>query len=343
MIQNSTPIQVWENPLPTDVGNSVEEFLSKLGGPTLLYLPGRDHSRIRAVSTLLHGNEPSGVRAIHHWIRSGEKPVVDLLCFVGSVKAALAAPKFTHRALPWQKDLNRCFLPPFHGTEGQIAEFLIEKLLEAKPEALIDIHNTSGRGPAYGLSLEEDNTHKALVSLFSDTLVITHLRLGTLMELAENHFPSVTIECGGAKDPDSHAVALKGLERYATTESVLTLDGIWMGEVLNNPARLELCDGAKVAYARNPVPDVALTLPEEVEEYNFGILNPREVLGWLGPLGLKMLCVYDAEGKNVLPEYFTERNGCLFATRPLKLFMVTTNPEIAESDCLCYVVAADEK
>ncbi|MBF0286676.1 MAG: succinylglutamate desuccinylase/aspartoacylase family protein [SAR324 cluster bacterium] len=341
MIQNSTPVRIWENPLPTDVGNSIEDFLSRLGGPTLLYLRGEDHSRIRAVSTLLHGNEPSGVRAVRHWIRSGQKPAVDLLCFVGSVNAALAAPKFTHRALPCHQDLNRCFLPPFHGEEGQIAESLMQQLLNAKPEALIDIHNTSGRGPAYGLSLHEDDTHKALVSLFADTLVITHLRLGTLMEMADNHFPTITIECGGARDPDSHAIALKGLERYATAESVLSLDGVWMGDVLNNPARLELRDGAKVAYARSPEPDVELTLPEEVEEYNFGILNPREMFGWLGPLGLKMLAVYDAEGKDVLHDYFTEHNGCLFAARPLKLFMVTTNPEIAESDCLCYVVAAD--
>ncbi|MDR4484856.1 MAG: hypothetical protein R3B95_16890 [Nitrospirales bacterium] len=91
------------------------DFLMKLGEPTFLWLPGLDSTRTRAVCTLLHGNEPSGVRALHRWICEGRQPQVNVLCFIGSIGAALTRPMFSHRCIPEGKDLNRCFRSPFEG------------------------------------------------------------------------------------------------------------------------------------------------------------------------------------------------------------------------------------
>ena len=41
------------NPLPTQIGNNVQEFLHELGGPACLFLDGED--RIAAVSLDLFG------------------------------------------------------------------------------------------------------------------------------------------------------------------------------------------------------------------------------------------------------------------------------------------------
>ena len=90
----------WVDPKTRDVGTTVEEFLTRLGGPTWIVLSGRDPLRTRAVTTLLHGNEPSGVRAIFQWLRSGTRPRVNLACFIGAVEAALAQPGFAYRHLP---------------------------------------------------------------------------------------------------------------------------------------------------------------------------------------------------------------------------------------------------
>ena len=48
-----------------DVPSDEANLLAWLGGPALLRIAGRDRSRSRAVSALLHGNEPSGLRAVH--------------------------------------------------------------------------------------------------------------------------------------------------------------------------------------------------------------------------------------------------------------------------------------
>jgi hypothetical protein len=67
---------------------------------TCLLFTGGDESRTRALVTLLHGNEPSGVRALRRWLLSQQQPAVNLLCIVASVHAALELPEFSHRMLP---------------------------------------------------------------------------------------------------------------------------------------------------------------------------------------------------------------------------------------------------
>ena len=175
---HSKRIRTWEAPSPQEIGETVEEFLQILRGPTWLRVPGHDQSRTRAVSTLLHGNEPSGVRALFNYIRSGEQPAVDLVCFVGAVEAALASPGFAHRHLSGHQDLNRCFREPFDRAEGHIALEVLQRFREAKPDALIDLHNTSGRSPAYGVTTQLGVVQKTIPSLFSPHLIYTDLRLG---------------------------------------------------------------------------------------------------------------------------------------------------------------------
>ena len=69
------------DPLATDLGNNIEEYLRSLGGPACIHLEGRDKSRTRALVTLLHGNEPSGAmpESVQNWLselRSSSAPVV---------------------------------------------------------------------------------------------------------------------------------------------------------------------------------------------------------------------------------------------------------------------------
>lgn len=89
---------------PEDVPGDVEEFLSSLERPTVFRIRGRDRTRTRAISGLLHGNEPSGLRAIHALLRDETRPAVDLVCVVGAVEAARAPPTLSKRMLPGRRD-----------------------------------------------------------------------------------------------------------------------------------------------------------------------------------------------------------------------------------------------
>lgn len=315
-------------------------FLRALEGPTVFHFSGEDRSRTRVVTTLLHGNEPSGSHAARRWIKSGLKPATDLLIVIASIEAALTAPTFSHRMLPGHRDLNRCFRPPFDDREGRLARAIIDLIEKYEPEAVIDMHNTSGSGPAFGVCPHWDPRHEALVSLFAPRMVISELALGALMELTDCQTPTVTVEVGGRQDEAAHTVAWEGLQRFALRDP-LPATAAETGqtiEVFEGSIRLELQQDVRLAYASHPRPDADVTLRPDIERFNFGRIEADTELGWCGSDPGAVFSAIDAKGEDRLGALLRIEAGRLLTAQPLRLFMVTTHPEIARSDCLLYAV-----
>lgn len=330
-------LRIWDNPRTEEVGNTVEEFLNLLQGPTWLNIPGEDPSRSRAIVTLLHGNEPSGVRAIQQWLQLGTQPKVNIACFIGAIDAALAPPGFAFRTLPGRKDLNRCFREPYDSGEGQVAKEVLQRLAHLKPEALIDLHNTSGRSPCYTITTKIGDKQKALTAIFSNQLVVTDLRLGSLMEATEMDIPTIAVECGGNHDPQSDRIAFEGLTRFIHADSLFP-----PGErhpkvsVFEHPLRVELREGTTVAYGTAPVKEADCTFRPNADALNFNMLHPGEQIGWVGPNQLRLFLARDAKGNDRAQELFTVDNGELRMAQTGRILMMTTDPLMATSDCLFY-------
>jgi hypothetical protein len=330
------------NPPVEKIGRTVEEFLQLLGGPACILVDGEDDTRSRALVTLLHGNEPSGVMGLFRWLQQGRRPAVNAVCIVASVTAALEPPLFSHRMLPRARDLNRCFRPPFDDAQGALAEELLEILKLHHPEAVIDMHNTSGSGPAFGVCTHMDPEHDALVSLFTQRLIISDLNLGALMETSESHCPTVTVEVGGRMDDEAHALAFEGIGRYFMAPEVLAQgETDWGLELLRDPIRLELNEGVTLTYAEQPIDGYDITLKSDIEHHNFGTVDPRVQLGWAGSDTRLLFSALDAGGRCAVSKLVRVEDGKLYPAQPLKLFMITNNAAIAHSDCLFYAVADD--
>ncbi|KZY36853.1 MULTISPECIES: succinylglutamate desuccinylase/aspartoacylase family protein [unclassified Oleiphilus] len=328
------------DPDPSSIGEDIYQFLDYLGGPSEILLSGDDTTRTRAFVTLLHGNEPSGLIALFKWLKSGLKPAVNVVCIVASVSAASLEPSFSHRVFARQRDLNRCFKEPFDDEPGYLAAEILETLKRYKPESLIDMHNTSGSGPSFAVAIYEDPQHDALTELFTKRLIVTHLRLGALMEVTEYLCPTVTIECGGRLDESAHQIAWEGLNRYFRLESVLAgQESQESLEVLTNPVRLELKDDCRLRYGEKLSEESDLCLLPSIEQLNSGITVKDTQLGWVATDDLK--AVFSSKNSReecVVNELVYIKDGGLFAKRDLKLFMITNNPEIAKMDCLFYAV-----
>ena len=330
------------NPLATELGNNVEEFLRWLGGPSCLLLEGEDNRRTRALVTLLHGNEPSGVLALFDYLKTGRRPAVNIVCVVASIGAALEPPVFSHRMLPRARDLNRCFRPPFEDAQGVLAEEILEILNMHRPEAVVDMHNTSGSGPSFGVCTHMDSQHDALVSLFTQRLIISNLGLGALMETSEKSRPTVTVEVGGRQDEDAHALAYEGLCRYFEADTVLDpAETDWGLELLCDPIRLELNANVTLTYAEAPCDNYDITLKPDIEHHNFGGVTPDTLLGWARAPERQLFSAQDAGGRCAVTRLVRILNGEIYPAQPLKLFMITNNAAIAHSDCLFYAVADD--
>ena len=316
------------------------EFLESLTGPTAWRLPGRDRSRCRVVSTLLHGNEPSGFLALHRWLREGREPAVDALCLLGNVEAASLHPRFTHRSVPDRRDLNRCFLGPFDDPEGAIARGLLDLVNQAHPEALIDVHNNTGRNPAYGVGLEPTSEALRLTAFFGTHFVVSHIQLGALLE-AVPRCPAVTVEVGKSGDDAADLRAYDGIDAFLSTPELFDGKGEQASvQVLRMPMRACIEPGRRLVMAQRRDPSADLTMPDDLDRHNFETVPVGARVGWLSK-GRSALQLLDERGEDRADEYF-ERNGDeLVARRSIMPIMISVDASIAASDCVFYVVHED--
>lgn len=331
-------------PRGADVPATAEALLALLGGPTMLVVEGRDPSRTRGIVTLLHGNEPSGVRAVTELLRSDVIPATRVVILLASVEAALAPRTFSHRTLPGRRDLNRCFREPFDGADGAVAHEALRLLREAGCEALVDLHNNTGRNPAYGVATGVDAARLGLVALFAQQYVTTNLSLGSLIEATEDDFPTVTIECGRAGDPEADAAALAGLRRYVKLPEIETRrapDGHI--SVLCDPVRVCVRPGVRLAFGAVPMPGADLTLVSDIDRHNFQPVMPGAPVGWLGTHGRWPIEARGASGDDVSQDLFVARDGRLETRRGIVPIMMTTDAAVAVADCLFYVVQPREE
>ena len=333
----TAPVAVIEAPAGPSLPEDPAVFLDGLAGPTIFWRAGRRRDVTRVVAGLLHGNEPSGLRAIHAYLRSGEQPAVDSYLFVGAVAAARAAPRHSCRRLPGGADLNRCFAPPHSGAEGAVAQAVLQVLTATRPEAVIDLHNNTGHNPAYGVVTALDGPRLELTALFAPRVVCSPLRLGTFTEAWEGMAPAVTIECGQAGTAIADETATAGLRRFLSAPELPATPpaGSPAIEVFGSPVQVKLRPGLGLAFAPTPSPDVAVTLDPQLDRHNFRTLPAGTPLGWVAsevwPLEAR-----DERGRECSAEYFAVDRGQLWAVRPFVPIMMTTNAQVAVDDCLFY-------
>lgn len=312
-----------------------ERFLDAIERPTVFRVPGRDRSRCRVVAGLLHGNEPSGLRAIHRYLSSGETPAVDAWMFVGSVDSARAAPRYSHRMLPGRRDLNRCFRPPYRDLDGKIAEGVLELLRGVHPELVVDMHNNTGRNPAYAVGGALD-ARLDLAALYCDRFVCSNLNLGTFTEAFQDLAPAVTIECGRAGDAQADATAYAGLVRLMRMNELVPAFGREHMIVLVEPVRVCLRPGHTLAFGERPDPRAAVTLDLEIDRHNFETLVGGTRLGWVAAGDAWPFDARDERGAEVSSAWLEVVDGELRSRRSFVPFMLTTHVEIARADCLFY-------
>ncbi len=332
-------LELREAPHPPELPDDVVSFLESLDGPTAWRVPGRDRSRCRIVTTLLHGNEPSGLIAVHDWLRSGREPAVDAICVLGNVEAAQVHPVFTQRSVPGRSDLNRCFLGPWDDIEGDIARQLLDLIAQTSPEAVIDVHNNTGHNPPYAIGTHPTREALELSSLFSRDFIWSHLELGALIE-GVTACPAVTIEVGKSHEAAADRVATEGIARFFEVEAVFdvasraALDRI---RILTMPMRARLVPGRKLVMGQRPADGADLTMPDDLDRHNFEDVPPGSRIGWVNGQGCPLELI-DEYGANLADDYFERRGDELVARRSFMPIMITVDAEVAASDCLFYVV-----
>lgn len=324
---------------PEQVAAGLHEWLFSLPSSVAIWVPGTDRRRTRAVTALLHGNEPSGLAAAHRFLRSGQVPLTNLLIVVAAVEAAKLAPVFSHRFLPGRRDLNRCFLAPDADAEGRLAAAILRVLRRHSPEAVIDLHNNSGHNPAYGVGTRLDAERLGLTSLFAPRFVLSKLRLGTLADALQDELPMVTVECGRRLDPAADARGYAGLCRYVEAETLPRVTpGSAQMDVLHRAVRVRVQPGLRIGFGDHRESGTDVTCALDIDRHNFQTLPAGSHVAWISSYVERPFVATDEDGREVSEQLFVREGQAIQTARPLIPIMMTTDPTIALADCLFYAV-----
>lgn len=337
---NYSEITYLKNPEPLTLKADYQQFLLSLTGVTIIDISGVNSNKCRVITTLLHGNEPSGLIAIHHWLTNEydlPKPCTNMRFIICSVEAASLAPMFTHRYLPEGIDINRCFGQVDKQSYYLRAQLIEKAIREVSPEVVVDLHNTSGSGPAFGVSTQIDTLGLSLAGLFCDTVILSGITLGALMEQNFN-CPVLTVECGGAFDEQAHQVAYQGIYSLAKNSNLMNCRQDVPVEIVYSPMRLTLNNNVDLSFAQHDEGNQGVTLIENIEQYNFGSIHKGQIFAWLDNQGLANLTLRNDAGDDVLSDYFYLADNKLICAKHFRIFMATTNVHIAKTDCLFYIV-----
>ncbi|MBA6390666.1 succinylglutamate desuccinylase/aspartoacylase family protein [Colwellia sp. BRX10-3] len=327
-----------------------QQFLLSLIGLTVIDISGENNSEWRVISTLLHGDEPSGLIAIHRWLTTDNtlpRPKTNIRIIISSVEAATYQHLFHHRYLPKGVDLNRCFNEKIirnsdsknKNIAGYIerAKLIVNAISEVNPKAIIDLHNTSGNGPAFAVSTLINPNVLSLTSYFCDTLILSNIRIGAMMEL---NFccPVVTIECGGSHDDQAHEVAYKGIQKFTQYDGHYALPQNKAVKIFYKPLRVVIKAERKLSFSEHDEGYSGVTLRKNIEQFNFGGCCDGLLLGWIDDNGLENLEMFNDQGVNVIEKYFKIDDNKLVCATNFKMFMASNKSDISRSDCLFYVV-----
>jgi succinylglutamate desuccinylase len=312
-----------------------DRLIEILPGPTLFDLPGRDPHPL-FVSTLLHGNEDSGVSAAQTILRRHAARGLNrsLLLFIGNIAAAAQH----RRTLPGQSDHNRIWpgtLTP-NDPLARMARWVYDYAAERKPFASVDIHNNTGFNPHYGCVTRLEPEFIALAQLFSRIVVHFQRPLGTQTAAFSHLCPAITVECGksGAGSATEHAVEL--------LEACLSVSRLpdhppapHDVDLLRTYAIVKPPNGASFSFDGSAADFV---FRADIDHLNFSELAAGASFGAVQASGAR-LQVLPGDGDDAPPDdYFDYSGGEIRLARSAIPAMLTVDPRAVEEDCLCYLM-----
>ena len=312
-----------------------DRLIQLLPGPTLFDLPGKD-PRPLFISTLLHGNEDSGLNAIQTVLKQQLPRGLrrSLLLFIGNVRAAAQQ----RRTLPDQLDYNRIW----PGTKIMnhplvaMARWIFDYAACRRPIASIDIHNNTGFNPPYGCVPKLEPHFIALARMFSSYIVHFERPFGTHTAAFSTLCPAVTVECGkaGKESATQQAVGLieACLDLQAFDNEIKAPDQI---DLLRTFAIVKPPRGASISFDGQRADFI---FRKDIDRLNFKEIQAGEVFGFVEN-DFHKLEILPGDGLDSPPgDYFDYVNGKILLNKAAIPAMLTCDPQAVKLDCLCYLM-----
>lgn len=303
--------------------------------PTLFNLPGRDPQPL-FVSTLLHGNETSGLAAVQEVLRRHAARGLprSLILFIGNVEAAAE----NVRTLPGQRDFNRVWPGTAFPDDplAHMARWICDYVKKHEAFAAVDIHNNTGFNPHYSCISKLEPKYVALAQLFSRVVVLFQRPRGTSAAAFAELCPAITVECGKSELDAGAAHAIELLEACLSIAQLpdhapapQDVELLRTCAIVKPPAGASFSfDGTAADFRFRP----------DIDHLNFSELGAGASFGALGDEDAR-LEVLPGDGGDAQPvNYFDYAGGEIRLARPAIPAMLTVDPRAVQQDCLCYLM-----
>lgn len=324
----------------------VTELHSLLGGPSLIHLPGPGAPLF--VSTLLHGNETTGIDALQNLLREyADKPLPRaLLIFIGNTAAAAQG----RRLLTGQPDFNRIWpdaqgqpAPGIDTDAAALAQAVMRTVLADKPCVALDLHNTSGRNPPHACINVMRGDCIELAGHFAQRVLYFTRPKGVLSMALAPYCTAVTVE-SGAVDRPQHSELTQHYLKYVLEHGAPDTEGGGTQAppqtdvaLYRSVARVEVADGQPFGMGAD---GPGLRFVDGIDGYNWREIPAGTLLASLkNTPAASLVGVLQArspEGEDRVDEYLCLQAGRITTRRPLTPAMLSTDIDIIQQDCLCY-------
>lgn len=306
------------------------ELYEILDGPTLIHLSGAKPEPI-FISTLLHGNETTGLQSLRRVLESYENTPLprSISIFIGNVEAA----RYAERHLPNQPDYNRVWSSG-EGEEHAMTKQVLSLMTKRNVFACIDIHNNTGRNPHYSIVAKQEDAHLTLAKRFGHKVVYATYPDTSCAAAFSKLCPAITIEAGVVGD----ASGADHVTRFLN-------DCIASDDWQNNPNQtFDLYHTVAVVKIKETCSigllgeGTDVELFPDVDRFNFNMLDPGTQIGVTRNADSACLLLEGVDSSSVLADYLTAAHGELRTARPIMPAMLTTDCEIIKMDCVCYLM-----
>ncbi len=305
-----------------------EELSKKYQDISLIHLEKGSSARTFVVSVLIHGNEKSSFKILQGFLAYLQSSGLDysLLILLGN----LSGTKDSMRHLKCQPDFNRIWIDPPAKYRDRVLHAL-QYIRGLNPYCLIDLHNNTGSNPPYACISTLDKKSIGLASLFSGSVVYFPKKLGLLIDETAGDFPSVVFECGVSMDPKPIDLAIRFLKQV--------IHQPWSYEELHRlgeSVKPQKTVGRFLIIGASSKETIGFELASNIESKNFkGFLSGDEFAK--GPKVSSIRYVADS-GEDLTSEIFICEGESLRFKKNVYPCMLTTNLDVALSDCIGYLL-----
>ncbi len=325
-------------------GNA-ESFLQHLDGPTAFVLDG-GLEKTRLVSCLVHGNEPSGLKAVARAFKGNPySHHANMIYFVGNVRAAKAGLQpFSHRLLDNMglsgpaRDMNRIWAGHVPGGAQALVDSLLGVVHQFSMEACLDLHNTSGANPHFAVTLPDCIGSELIAGQLAPRVMKLSLESG-LIGAMNMYCPSLVLECGKMGMKSADQIALRSLTHFLNDSLSLESRDITRYQV---SAEVYIKKGLTMDFLGDTLEENHLSLSPQLEDLNFSALGQAVRIGRI-----------DGDGSNGLPfvlsdhqaarQYFDwDDYGYIWLRPGYTLAMATLHQDNIRNSCLFYVLESQE-